>query len=529
MIRIFLWLSGWLVAPLSAAAQPRYTGIKENLGALLNDPQDQLVPVFVPSGKQLYFSQNSGAGGRYEIWRSRIENGRAQAKQRAAELNGPAALDHYVFGAHEGRLLINGRFPFPGDSSRFEKGFSWYRPGPGGFRPQQAQALQIEGLDSLLQGRFANIFFHPGKKLLFLGFAAGGGRTDLWICRPLPAQGPLPLRWTRPERLLLNTPADDNCPFLDSRGEWLYFSSNRPGGYGADDIYRARMLDAEGRQWSAPQNLGFYVNSNRSELYYTLSETDSCAYFVSYKNGFGAGDIFRICYTLQAADSSRIPPPLPATPTPQQPPATAPTQTTTPPPAPLPALRPEQLPPERYKPNSLVLVLDVSHSMHFGSKMNLLKKSTDRLLQRLRPIDRVALVTFDADARMPYATDALVSKDTLMRLLQELRVSENETNVNAGLSLAYRRGIDSWIEEGNNEVLVITDGYFTISDRSMELIRKNPQIRLTFVLVDPGSIADNIVRYIGNRFPSARIIRLENENLDVNKLLDAVKEHAARQ
>jgi WD40-like Beta Propeller Repeat len=298
MKHLALWL--WLAPALACQAQPKFKAVKENLGPLVNDSQDQLLPFFSPNHQTLFFSQNTGPNERYEVWQAPLAPGGGWGnKQRA--IGSPAGLDQYVFGAYPPNLfLINGKFADKANADSFAKGFSWYRAEGGQFSPKHTASLEIEGLDEMLQGQFANVFYHPGRRVLLLSFATDGKR-DLYYCLPKAGQTDPPQQWQRPAKLpgTVNSNFEDSCPFLDDSGTVLYFSSDRPGGFGKDDIYCSKLLSEDFGQWSPAQNLGFFVNSNQSELYYSISPTDSLAYFVSYKNSYGAGDIFRIKFVME--------------------------------------------------------------------------------------------------------------------------------------------------------------------------------------------------------------------------------------
>jgi hypothetical protein len=327
----------------------------------------------------------------------------------------------------------------------------------------------------------------------------------------------------------VNSQFEDSCPFLDQSGTVLYFSSDRPGGFGQDDIYCSKLLSEDFGQWSPAQNLGFFVNSNQSELYYSVSLVDSLAYFVSYKNSYGAGDIFRIKFAMANNWPGQPAPPNPG-------PAVA-SQVNPPPdnaPPPVPAVTPTpvdpkvQLPLAEFKPNNLLLLLDVSQSMRQNDKMALLRRASDQLLSRLRPVDRVALVTFGERAVLRYATRALMGKDTLLAVMQRLEPNEGETSLSPGLEKAYGHLQANYLAEGNNEVLVITDGYFNINHQAMGLIRRTPQVRLTFVLVDAGRIEGEIVAYIRRSFPASAIVQMSRPDAEVNLLLENVKKHSQK-
>lgn len=70
-------------------------------------------------------------------------------------------------------------------------------------------------------------------------------------------------RWAMPVEFPHNTPQRDSHPFLPPDGSWMIFASNRPGGYGEDDLYYTERQD-DG-SWSPPCNLGAAVNSSAND------------------------------------------------------------------------------------------------------------------------------------------------------------------------------------------------------------------------------------------------------------------------
>ena len=102
--------------------------------------------------------------------------------------------------------------------------------------------------------------------------------------------------WSAPEPLGsdINTAYYEIAPFLAADNTTLYFSSDRPGGYGSNDIYMSRRLDDTWKKWSAPVNLGPAVNSNEWDAYYTIPASGNYAYMVSGNNSYGGMDIVKI-------------------------------------------------------------------------------------------------------------------------------------------------------------------------------------------------------------------------------------------
>ncbi len=78
-------------------------------------------------------------------------------------------------------------------------------------------------------------------------------------------------------------------PYLSADGKTLYFSSNRPDGFGGYDIYISYFI---GTSWSTPENMGPVVNSQGNEI--TPAMIGSDLFFASdWHHGLGGFDIFR--------------------------------------------------------------------------------------------------------------------------------------------------------------------------------------------------------------------------------------------
>ncbi len=100
--------------------------------------------------------------------------------------------------------------------------------------------------------------------------------------------------WSTPVNIAeLNTKLYlEQGPAISADGLSLYFQSNRPGGYGGNDLYvsqRASVNDP----WGPPQNLGANINTSANEAGVFLSHDGHRLYFHSNRpGGFGLGDIY---------------------------------------------------------------------------------------------------------------------------------------------------------------------------------------------------------------------------------------------
>ncbi len=146
-----------------------------------------------------------------------------------------------------------------------------------------------------------------GKTIVFSACqrADGLGSCDLYWTKEVDG------KWLEPKNMgsTINSPSWESQPCLAEDGKELYFSSNRPGGVGGKDLYRARFLNG---QWETPQNLGAIVNSSGDEGAPFLHYSGKELYFMSNGHpGMGQQDIFLARRNLGDWDSIyHLPPPI---------------------------------------------------------------------------------------------------------------------------------------------------------------------------------------------------------------------------
>ena len=130
----------------------------------------------------------------------------------------------------------------------------------------------------------------PDKKdLYFASRRLGGiGGKDIYVCR-LQANG----QWGTPENLgpAINTPGDDECPFIHSDNQTFYFVSNGWPGYGGDDLFISRKgFDGA---WQKPTNLGYPINTIDDEGTLFVAADGKTAYYASDRSDSEGGyDIY---------------------------------------------------------------------------------------------------------------------------------------------------------------------------------------------------------------------------------------------
>ena len=93
----------------------------------------------------------------------------------------------------------------------------------------------------------------------------------------------------------INSPeTNEMTPYLAPDGVTMFFSSNRPGGLGDNDIWMTKRLDNTWQKWSEPVNLGSPINTDNWDAFFTLDAGGEYAYLTTNLNTFGESDIVRV-------------------------------------------------------------------------------------------------------------------------------------------------------------------------------------------------------------------------------------------
>ena len=147
----------------------------------------------------------------------------------------------------------------------------------------------------------------------------------------------------------------------------------------------------------------------------------------------------------------------------------------------------------KYSPNNIVFLLDVSASMKGKTKIEYLKYSVGKLIDALRDIDKVSLITYDKEANVIFNGINGDNKDQLNEFIDSI-YAEGGTRGITGLTKAYEIALRNFIQNGNNQVIIATDGEFKSADYSEKeltlLIRGNLQMGISLSVVGFGTDSD---------------------------------------
>ena len=269
----------------------------------INTPASDFAPAYWQDGIVFASARSEGASGKTYGWyeqpfldlfyASLRDNGQSAAPVRLQGVNsklheGPAAF------YDQGRKMIFTR------NNYYEKKKGKSEEGVVKLKLFTAERADTSTTDwiNVQSFRYNNAEYsvgHPtvsqdGKRLYFASDMPGGeGGTDLYACRWDGRD------WSRPKNLgpEINTKGEDLFPFVHPSGH-LYFASNGRGGLGGLDIYRASTVGDSVRV----HNLGYPINSSQDDFGLVADATENTGFFSTNRNGEpGNDDIYRFRYT----------------------------------------------------------------------------------------------------------------------------------------------------------------------------------------------------------------------------------------
>jgi Ca-activated chloride channel family protein len=154
--------------------------------------------------------------------------------------------------------------------------------------------------------------------------------------------------------------------------------------------------------------------------------------------------------------------------------------------------------------SNLVFLIDVSGSMNVPNKLPLLKSAFGLLINELRPQDHVAIVVYAGAAGLVLEPTPGNKKDVIMNAINNLEAG-GSTAGGAGLRLAYSVASENFVKNGNNRIILATDGDFNVGESSnggMERLVEENRDRGIFMTVlgfGMGNIKDDKMEIIADK------------------------------
>jgi Ca-activated chloride channel family protein len=167
-------------------------------------------------------------------------------------------------------------------------------------------------------------------------------------------------------------------------------------------------------------------------------------------------------------------------------------------------LQGKEIPVQNLPPSNLVFLIDVSGSMAEENKLPLLKQSMKLLVENLRDQDRVAITVYAGSAGLVLPSTSGKEKKKINAAIDELDAG-GSTAGGEGIVLAYKVAKENFISDGNNRVILATDGDFNVGissdDELVSLIERERESRvfLSVLGFGTGNYQDNKMQLLADK------------------------------
>lgn len=290
----------------------------------------------------------------------------------------------------------------------------------------------------------------------------------------------------------------------------------------------------------------FITNKNGREtkeiplgLYYTVAHAEgySSAEYPAYVNR----NNHYLRYELERKEPTPVPAPNPPiiedttdfdeeivlapTPSPPDPPATPPANT----PDPTEIIDTSDFSVNKFAPNNIVFCVDISTSMKYTGRLDLLKASMIELTEMLRPIDNITIVAYASNASVIMPTTSADNKQEIIGYIEALEAKGNTAGIE-GMRLAYSQACNALIPNGNNEIIMATDGGFNKGEGSTKKLaakwaKKNVKMSVVGIKVSNYRAVESMKNVSG--YGKGVYIPIKTLDDARNSLVDEIKRQSA--
>lgn len=263
-----------------------------NLGNYVNSEEEEIAPLITADEQTLYFTsrRRGSTGGKIDVDERYMEDvyistkdvdGNWKKAQRVSTRINTSEHDAAVAISPDGSKLILYKNNHHGTGELYAsilKGYTWSTPEKmgGGINTKYLENSATISADK------KTIYFVSNRP-------HGIGKQDIYVAHKKDDG-----TWGEAKNLgtEINTPYDEDAPFIHADGKHLYFCSKGHNSMGGYDIFRT-TYNEETESWEKPENLGYPINTPDNDVFFVWSPDGKRAYFSSHhEDSYGDQDIY---------------------------------------------------------------------------------------------------------------------------------------------------------------------------------------------------------------------------------------------
>lgn len=182
-----------------------------------------------------------------------------------------------------------------------------------------------------------------------------------------------------------------------------------------------------------------------------------------------------------------------------------------------------------FKPNNLVLLVDVSGSMRQDDRIGQVKEAMKGLIELFREIDAISLMTFNTQSKIWFELVPGNQKSRMLSRVDSLSPA-GQTNGLSALNSAYDVANRGFIAGGQNRVILITDGQFAINQELKTRLNQETKKGIELLLIGFGAENDRGVESLRrlSEEVNARFMRFDPGSSQRKTLTDFIKASSRR-
>ena len=164
----------------------------------------------------------------------------------------------------------------------------------------------------------------------------------------------------------------------------------------------------------------------------------------------------------------------------------------------------KRMPLDKVPQTHLVFLIDVSGSMDMPNRLPLLKTGFKGLVNNLRPTDSVSIVVYGGSVGIALPPTGGAEKDKIFKIIDSLQPG-GATPGESGIKLAYSLARNHFIKDGNNRVVLATDGDFNVGLKKEEdleqliIAQRDAGVYLTCLGIGMGNYKDSKIQTLAQR------------------------------